>query len=594
MKRKLLYIAAIMAIMMLFTVAIGACSNDEPTVTATPEATAPATEDPDTDIDTDVDPDTDIEENEGGVADDVPFYLQPLESPITLNVGMGFGTPSVNAPAGITPEEQTWNELVRDHLNIELNYLWQVPTEQAAERFQLAVSTGEIPDMMNLGRRDFAEFTQFDMLRDLTDAFERYARPEIKEMFAYSDNVHLELASRNGRLYGIPVAVDPFQQTQLLWYRHDWATELGFSAPTSMDELTEMAVAFVENDMSGQGNTTGIGMQGMLISAWMPDARGIFHGHGAYPLSWLERGGQLIPGIIQPEVQDALNTLRNMYSVGAVNREFLTMNMDQLAADIAGDRVGVVIGEWWLPAGQFNHNLEFNPEADWRATTIVTPDGTPGTTLVNRMTIHAFTTISANAPEGAEIAAIKMLNLFWDIHYNENALEIYGNRILPEYGFVYNWATGMGRIDMASFEQFLNFTMVNEAIATGDTSPLFTSMQQDLYKAHQIVNEGLTSEDMTFESAWGLYTSRVAVNGGWGTTMQVRDRNLFTIGEFYGDPTPTELSVASILADLWSEFAARYIMGDLPYDAWDTFVEDWQRLGGEAWTQEANEQFQAR
>jgi len=62
---------------------------------------------------------------------------------------------------------------------------------------------------------------------------------------------------------------------------------------------------------------------------------------------------------------------------------------------------------------------------------------------------------------------------------------------------------------------------------------------------------------------------------------------------YYGDPTPTEISRKSVLDDLWMEFYARYIMGDLPESAWDTFVNDWLRLGGEDWIKEVNEQYKS-
>ena len=521
----------------------------------------------------------------------LPHYLQPMQSRVIINVGASFGTPEGAVPAGTTPETNTFNELVSEHMNIGINYMWMVPSAQGEERFQLAVATGEIPDFVSLGRNDFAEFSEFGKLRCLRAAYEAYIHPSIRAMFEYGDNIHLDLATRNGQLLALPMATDPLQQTQLIWYRHDWAEALGLSVPRSMDDVINMAVAFVENDMSGQGNTTGIGMQHELVSGWMPDARGIFHGHGAYPFAWLLRGNELIPGIIQPEVQDALNTMRRMYAVGALNPEFATLNMDQLTAEIAGDRVGMIFGEWWLPNWPFNSNLDTNPNADWRATTIVTPQGTPGTTIHNRMNANVFRGVTADAPPGAEEAFIRMINLYWEIIYNPDALEMFGDRILPESGFVYNWVPA--RLDSAAFQQYRNYVMVNEAIRNNDPSTLTTGDQIQLWEAHQVLNLGYSEDIMPRTQAWGLYVSRVARHGGWGLTMDVRDAGLFTHNEFYGDPTPTELRVASILRDMWDEFAARYIIGDLPYEAWDTFVADWRRLGGDEWAAEANEQFAA-
>ncbi|MCL2572382.1 MAG: extracellular solute-binding protein [Defluviitaleaceae bacterium] len=579
MKRGLLALALLMSMVLI----LAACNRggEEQAADPTPEPTpqAEATTTPDVD-------EPEVEES------DVPFYLTPMADRLVINVGASFGTPEGAVPPGTTPETNTFNELVRDHLNVEFSYMWMVPSAQGEERFQLALATGDVPDIMQLGRRDFAELSSFGMLRDLRPAFDEFVSPGIRGLFEYFNDGPLELATRDGQLLGIPLPTDSHQQIQLVWYRHDWLEALDLSVPTTMEELIDLAVAFVENDMSGQGNTTGIGLQQTLVTTWMPDARGIFHGHGAFPTAWINRGGELIPGTIQPETRDALNTLRNMYSVGAIHQEFATMNMDQLTAEIVGDRVGIVLGEWWLPNWPMNSNLENNPDADWRATTLVAPAGAPAPhAVISRNNVVRYTVVSANAPAGTEEALMKILNLHWEIMYSLDAEERFGDRIHPENGFVYNWAPAY--LNMAGFEQYLNYVMVNEAILSGDTSAFFTSDQRDLFYAHTIVNEGHVSETMPFHQAWGLYTSRVAHHGGWGMTMQVRDSGRILFNEFYGDPTPTEMAVASILSDMWAEFSARYIMGAIDYDAWYTFVEDWLRLGGEAWTAEVNEQFSA-
>ena len=585
MKRIVLCITVLLVAMLVFS----ACDRGGDD---TPAATPPPVEQdqPDTNQDEPAEQDEPAAEQDEP-APEARGPLCPMPERIVINVGASFGTPEGNVPPGTTPETQTINELLLEHMNIEINYMWMVPSAQGEERFNLAIATGDVPDIMRVNKRNFSEFLQFGMIRDVTDAFNSYLMPLARESFAYHNDAPLHRVSRDGRLYAIPMVRDSFQQVQLIWYRNDWAEALGLSTPTTMDEFHEMAVAFAQNDMSGQHNTTGFGLIDNIVTTWMPDARGLFHGYGAYPGAWIERGGELVFGTIQPEVQQALNRLRRMYADGGIHHEFATMNLDQLVADIAGDRVGLIMGEWWLPAWPFNQNIEMNPNADWRATKIVTPEGTPGTTIIDENNALVFYVVSANAPVGTEEALVRMINLHWDITHNVDALEIYGDRILPENGWVYNWAPAY--LNLAAFEQYLNYTMVNEAIRTGDTSAFFTPGQNNLWRAHHVINEGYEFDDMSFTDAWGLYTSRVARHGGWGVTMDVRDAGLFIINRFYGEPTPTELAVFSILNDMWMEFYPRYIMGDLPYEAWDTFVADWLRLGGADWTREVNEQFSA-
>jgi len=526
----------------------------------------------------------------------LPIYLRPMAERITLGFGVGYGTPEGNVPPGTIPSTSAIPAILSEFLNIEMDFLWEVPTAQADDRFQLALVAGDMPDIMRLDAIDFAELSRFGMLRDLGPAFERYAHPEIRAMFDYFGNVPLEMSTVDGQLMAIPYIWDTHQQISLLFYRRDWLDALGLAVPTTMDEMHAVAVAFVENDMSGQGNTTGLGLFSELVH-WAPDARGLFHGYGAYPTKWIERGGELVFGTIQPETRDALNRMRRMYADGAINPEFATMNTDQLVADIVGDRVGLAYGEWWLPAWPFNQTLDTNPNADWGVTRIVTPSGAPGITAISRNNINHRFGVSVNAPEGTEEALIRMLNLWWEISYVRPSRVDLNPYNTAEAGFVWNW---MPAYLMLGHEQYLNYTIVHEALRTGDTSTFFNNMQWNLYTNTRWRNEGATFYDVvdnwntpTASGAWGLYMSRVDHDGGWGTTMQVREDGHFIFDEFYGDPTPTEISRGSILHDMWEEFALRYIMGALPYDSWYTFVNDWRNLGGDDWTREVNEQFRA-
>jgi len=577
--------------MALAMVACGRGNEDPPAPTAEP--TPVATQQP---AQNNVEPEPEPE----GLY--VPFYLAPMAERVTINIGFGFGTPEgADVPPGTTPSTSTIPQIL-DLLNIDLNYLWEVPSAQADDRFQLALATGDVPDIMRLSHRDFAELSQFGMLRDLSSAYEQFIHPEIREMFELYDNVPLHMATSGGELLGIPHFRDTFGMVKLLWYRHDWLEELGLSVPTTMDEMHEVAMAFVENDMSGQGNTTGLGLFQNITHTWFPCARGIFYGYGAFPRSWIERDGELIYGTIMPETQLGLNRLRRMYADGAIHREFATMNTDQLVAEISGDRVGMVMGEWWLPAWPMNHNKSLNPDADWRATFLVSATDAPALTTIARNMVNHFLVVSANAPEGTEEALVRIINNHRDIS-TPMAEERFGDLLLQENGFVWNWMPAyLGRVNYLNINHFA----INDALRTGDTSAL-TRQQVQWYSDTRFYLDGMTfedselfasvelewAEDRPLAEAWGIYISRVAPYGGWGLTEQVRAQGRFVFDEYYGEPTPTELSRASILLDMWEEFALRYIMGDLPYDSWYTFVNDWLTLGGEAWTREVNEQFAA-
>ena len=65
--------------------------------------------------------------------------------------------------------------------------------------------------------------------------------------------------------------------------------------------------------------------------------------------------------------------------------------------------------------------------------------------------------------------------------------------------------------------------------------------------------------------------------------------NLILFNAFYGAPTETMVSRLSTLEDLRNEVFTKIIMGASPIDAFDTFVRDWKRQGGDDITREVNE-----
>jgi putative aldouronate transport system substrate-binding protein len=339
----------------------------------------------------------------------------------------------------------------------------------------------------------------------------------------------------------------------------------------------------------GGPNTTGLGLHQTLIT-WGYDARGFFHGFGAYPGSWLDIDGVLSPGIVRPEVKNALDALRYMYAEGLLNREFATMNMDQLVADIVAGTVGMVYCEWWGFNWPLNNHILADPTADWGAVLIPSATGEPANTLINGNMVTVYNAISANAPPEAAEAAIKMLNLAWILDGGitpEEAYELYGEWSIPEGGYVYNWAPFF-IADTTVFTK--NFYLLQDAIAKNDFSGLYTAPQQELVISYQVLFEGLEHEDFPYSRAWGLWNSRGG--DGWALTMEVRDRELYVVNEFFGMPTPTQVSRGSTLNDMWVEFSARYIMGALAESEWDVFVNNWLTLGGADWSREADEQWQ--
>lgn len=72
-----------------------------------------------------------------------------------------------------------------------------------------------------------------------------------------------------------------------------------------------------------------------------------------------------------------------------------------------------------------------------------------------------------------------------------------------------------------------------------------------------------------------------------------KDTDRFMMNKFVGAPTETMAEKSATLGKLTNETFTRIILGDLPIDAFDTFVQDWKKLGGDQITGEVNEWYES-
>lgn len=515
--------------------------------------------------------------------------LSPMKNPVELTCVVGFNAAEdTRTPAGTTPENQSFNTILYSKLNINLKYLWCVSLDQFETKLNLTVSSGVIPDIMSIRANEFFDFMENGILADLGQAYGQYALPGIKQDFERMGDAPLAQCTRNSQLLAVPYCADTTQQIQLLYLRQDWLDALHLALPKTMDDVERIAVAFAHSDPDGNGvdDTTGLGLYRTIYNYSM-DASGLFQGYGAYPGKWLLRDGKLVSGTTQPEVYQALARMRDIYQNGGINREFAVTTADQLTQMVIGGKVGMLYGEWWLPNWPLNSSMQKDPKVEWTVCPIVTPDGSPAKSIVDRNVIGKYNVVSIKAPAGSLVAAIKLMNLWWDMQYNAQSASIYGDAATPAGGYVYNWVP---IYPYQANEQIDNYKMVNSALESGNPAQLTTKMQKDLYGASQSwLKDGIAGKDGW--KNWGLWYSRVAQGGSWGLTVSMKETGQFIYNEYYGRPTPTELEKSEALTNLTMDFFNGFIMGNGGDDAWDKFVGDWNKLGGDMWTEEVNRQY---
>lgn len=239
---------------------------------------------------------------------------EPYPETVTYTIGVT-ARPDVAYPEGSTDtvENSAYTRFLKAKLNIQNEDLFEAADgDDYRTKVSMAITSGEIPDIMSVNYDEFKELVENDMLEDLTDAYENCASDLMKGIYASNDNRSLEMATVDGKLYAIPTTAIS-SGPEMLWLRGDWMDELGLSEPETLEDIETIVKAFIEKDPGGNGAGKTIGiplvtdgdnfLYGSYSSAYR--ANNIFTLFGAYPEQWIEdENGNAVYGSVQPEMKE--------------------------------------------------------------------------------------------------------------------------------------------------------------------------------------------------------------------------------------------------------------------------------------------------
>lgn len=375
-----------------------------------------------------------------------------------------------------------------------------------------------------------------------------------------------------------------------MYYRSDWLDALGLSEPTNVQEMNDMLVKFAEygptvnggKDTAGLGSTSSVLNTNFALAAY-------FQAYGACPNKWIMRDGELVNGIVQDEMVDALNGLKDLYDRGALAPDFATWNSDQFTERVTSDQVGATFGTYYIPAWPLNQNKDANPDADWKEINLANLGGNAKPAM-NQASIQFFNVVTKNAPEHAEEALVKLINLGMAVNENcatdktifngldkaENGASIF---YLPVYiYFPVPWATYRPEI-WAAYE-----AKDRDSLKVEYEKVMYDYMDDWLTNGNNSENRG---------TSWGQYKSRLEKGMGIDIGLTARETGFYETNYFYGGATATEQRASSTLSDTATSFIIEYIMGQKTEADWESFKQSWNDMGGADWTKEVNEQYKS-
>ena len=396
--------------------------------------------------------------------------------------------------------------------------------------------------------------------------------------------------TKDGKVYGIPAVLDPAEGVAGLYYRSDWLEALNMAVPTNMDEVNDMLVAFAKYGPTVNGNrsTAGIGTTSGVLNLNFA-LGGYFQCYGSYPNRWVMRDGQLVNGLLLDETVDALNGLRYLYENGAIATDFATWNSDTFVERVTSDQVGATFGTYYIAAWPLNNNKEANHDAEWAEIDMADLGG-KAKPAMNQASLQFFNVVTKDAPAHAEEACIKMLNLtLAQSGSSTENKDFFQGRDLAANGATPFWLP-------AYMYYPTPWARIREhvwaAYDAKDTNLLTTDYERELYGyMDDWFTNGVESDNLG--NAWGQYKSRLPKDMGSAVGLRARETGYYETNYFYGPTTDAESRSASTLSDLTTQFVIQYILGEKTEADWQSFKDQYNKLGGEDIAKAINEQYAA-
>lgn len=492
-------------------------------------------------------------------------YFGKYDKPVKLTY---FAISNGDYPEGESAKDNLWVRFCKEYLNIELECVNSFNETDMYTQIQLAASTDSLPDFFwHYDTSQLMSFYESGALADLTSVIDEYASDTFKEVIGFNDGSLYDPMNIDGKQIGIPLPVDMLDFVPLVYIRKDWMDNLGLKAPNSLQDVIDIATAFVQKDPDGNGknDTLGIPMEGpggFGEATW----KLFFNANGAYYDQWIEKDGKLVYSGIQPEVRKALQMMVEAKKNGLFSEDDTTTLEEKLNNGL----YGVLPGVFHNPSNIMKGNYT-NFGAEWNVYAL------PANTVEVQPSAARYAVVSADCKNPEAIVKIMNAKLECSVDgaYSDWYEQIYCDEKYQGGGMMCAIPRHF-EDSMTNYNRYLNVTKAIKE-GTGDT---LLGSEKEIYDA-------LNGDKETYEY-WEKNLMYLKV---MPEVEKMIDK--FHYSAFTGASTESMVSKGSQLHLLKQNAYLKIIDGKQDISYFDTFVENWLNKGGSAITKEVNEWYAA-
>lgn len=486
-------------------------------------------------------------------------------------------------PQFASAHEGLWIErMLEQRFNVELKPNFMDGNAYSNQR-PLMYCGGEVPDVAWEGDPVTVQrYARHGFLAELPYAVILKYAPTYAKSLNENAPVAWLYSYWNGKNYGLPTLYLTGRYPECGVWRKDWLRNVGIAnTPETLDEMHTALYRFRHNDPDRDGKMDTYGISCDLTN-WWTYFGDVFGAYGNIPYGWMMRDGQVVWGGTQPEAKAALATLRQWYREGIIDPDFVTDTIyGTVTTKFINNRLGYVpnIGSDPAMYDRTSDNplaksfRELNPSAELAPG--VHPQGPGGRGMRvwgSGGHIIVFSADTAKHPE----KVIRVLKMF-EAMTKDDQLALAS--ACGQQGVQWDYrdpkigkASGIKRLP--PYDDPNRATMNVLTSYTGGDN--FRGFFCQAATPPQRVDQFLLPKALAFRNTY--------CRPAWGHT------------DLFGKPdvVPSSGEYMADLRSLQTTVYAEIIRGDQPLSAFDDFVKEWRRRGGDRMLREAQELQQAK
>ncbi|WP_409344975.1 extracellular solute-binding protein [Paenibacillus sp. MBLB4367] len=254
-----------------------------------------------------------------------------------------------------TYESNRWTKWINEKAPVNVKWV-PVARNQAQPKLNALIASGEAPDLIwEYDRNYISQLANQGAIQPIGDYINKYSttyksylekHPELKPYLNF-----------NGQVYAISFARETVANHGM-WIRKDWLDKLGLKAPTTVEELIEVARKFKDGDPDGNGKADTVPIA--LSTSASTIYRSLFF---TSENQWYVEDGKLKFGRTLDRFADSLAFQKQLFDEGLIDKEYITdTNFQRSTQLLTTGKAGIYFGNWDMET-QYRELIKNDPKA---------------------------------------------------------------------------------------------------------------------------------------------------------------------------------------------------------------------------------------